>query len=55
MEATFIYKVTEVRVYMSASCQPGNRVIRAFSDVENSFTFSDLAVKKGFNVKEGSN
>ena len=31
---------------MSASCQPGSRVIRAFSDVEKPFfLFSDLAVK----------
>ena len=29
---------------MSASCQPGSRVIRAFSDVEKPFLFSDLVV-----------
>ena len=30
-------KVTEVQFYMSTSCQPGSRVIRAFSDVEKPF------------------
>ena len=38
-------KLTEVQLYMSTSCQPGSRVIRAFSDVEMPFLFSDLAVK----------
>ena len=36
--------LTEVQLYMSTSCQPGSRVIRAFSDVEKPFLFSDLAV-----------
>ena len=37
-------KLTEVQLYMSASCQPGNRVIRAFRDVEKPVLISDLAV-----------
>ena len=54
-------KLTEVQLYMSTSCQPGSRVIRAFSDVEKLFfpLFSDLAVKaakstikKGFSMSE---
>ena len=50
---------TEVQLYMSASCQPGSRVIQAFYDVENSFLFSTFAVKatksknkKGFSTSE---
>ena len=39
------YKLTEVQVFMSTSCQPGSRVIRAFSDVEKPFLFSVLVVK----------
>ena len=46
-------------MYMSTSCQPGSRVVRAFSDVEKTFLFSDLAVlttksenKKGFSMSE---
>ena len=43
---------------MSTSCQPGSRVIRAFSDAKTPFLFSDLVAKsqtkKGlFNVREG--
>ena len=38
-------KLTEVQLYMSASCKPGSRVIRAFSGVEKPFVSSDLAVK----------
>ena len=38
-------KLTEVQLYMSISCQPGSRVIRAFSDVEKYIFFSGLAVK----------
>ena len=41
------------------SCQPGSRVIRAFSDVEKPFLLSDFAVKaaksenkKGFSTSE---
>ena len=30
---------------MSTSCQPGSRVIRAFSDGEKPLLFPDLAVK----------
>ena len=43
------YKWTEVQWCMSASCQPGSRVILAFSDVENYilFQFSDLLNTKG--------
>ena len=55
-------KSTEMQLYMSTSCKPGSRVIQAFSDVEKSFLFSDLAVKaaksenkKGlFNIRKGS-
>ena len=36
-------KLTEVQLYISTSCHPGSRVIRAFSDVEKLFLFSDLA------------
>ena len=32
-------KVTEVQFYMSNSCQPGSRVIRAFSDALIFFIF----------------
>ena len=48
VQITFIHtsaKLTEVQLYMSALCQPGSRVIRAFSDVEWPFLFSVLAVK----------
>ena len=38
-------KLTEVQLYMSNSCQPGSRVIRALSDVKKPFLFSDLVVK----------
>ena len=38
-------KLTEMQLYMSNSCQPGSRLIRAFSDVEQPFLFFDLAVK----------
>ena len=56
-------KLTEVQLYMSTSCQPGNRVIRAFRDVEKPVLISDLAVtaakseniKRFFNVRDGSN
>ena len=54
-------KLTEVQLYMSTSCQPGSRVVRAFSDVEKPFLFSDLAVKapksenkKGLSMSEKS-
>ena len=48
--AKYIYspcsdKLTEVELYVSTSCQPGNRVIRAFSDGEKPIFFYDLAVK----------
>ena len=37
-------KLTEVQLYMSSSCQPGSRVIRAFSDnIKLCLFFSDLA------------
>ena len=36
-------KLTEVLLYMSTSCQPGSRVIRAFSDVDKPFLLSTLA------------
>ena len=35
-------KLTEVQWYMSTSCQPGSRVIGAFSDVEKPILFSDF-------------
>ena len=55
--------MTEVQLYLSTSFQPGSRVIRAFSDVEKPFLFSDLAAKatksenkkRLFNAWEGSN
>ena len=37
-------KMTEVQLYMSTLCHLGCRVIRAFSDVEMPFLFSNLAV-----------
>ena len=37
-------KLTEVQLYMSTSCQPGSQLIRAFSDVQKPFIFSDLTV-----------
>ena len=50
---------TDVRLCVSTSCQPGSRVIRAFSDIEKIFLFSGLAVKdaksentKGFSTSE---
>ena len=47
-------KLTEVQLYISASCQPGSWVIRAFSDVEKPFLFSDLAVRAAISEnKEG--
>ena len=53
-------KLTEVQLYMSTSCQAGNRVIRAFRDVEKPVLISDFAVtadksenkKKGFSMLE---
>ena len=52
-------KLIEVQFYMPISCQPGTRVIPAFSDVKKSSFFSDLAVKaaksenkKGFSTSE---
>ena len=52
-------KLTEMQLYMSTSCQPGNRVIRAFCDVEKPVLISDLAVtgaksenKIGFSMSE---
>ena len=36
-------KLTEVQLYMPTSFQPGNRVIRAFRDVEKPVLISDLA------------
>ena len=52
-------KLTEVQMYMSALCHPSSLVIRAFSDIEKPFLFSDLAVKdakseneKGFSTSE---
>ena len=57
-------KLTEVQLYMPPSCQSDSRVIRACSDVEKPFTYSDLAVNGAksenktstpFNVREGSN
>ena len=36
-------KLTEVQLYMSTSCQPGSRVIRAFSDLNKDFFISCLA------------
>ena len=52
-------KLTEVQLYKSTSCQPGSRVIWAFSDAENPFLFYFLKprnqkLKKLFNVREGS-
>ena len=54
-------KLTELQLYMTVSCQPGSRVIRAFSGVKKPFSFFDLAIKLPnqkmkilFNVKEGS-
>ena len=44
MQTTFI-KLTEMQLYMSTSCQPGSRVILAFTDVEKPFLFSDSVVK----------
>ena len=39
-------KLSKVQLYISTSCQPGSRVIRAVSDVEKLFIlFSNLAVK----------
>ena len=38
-------KLTKEQLYMSVSCYPGCRVIRAFSDVEKPYLFSDWAVK----------
>ena len=32
-------KLTEVQLYMSASCKPGSRVIRAFSDAKSFVIF----------------
>ena len=53
-----------MQLYMSTLCQLGSREIRAFSDVNKPFLFSDLAIKgaqsetkikkKFFNVREGS-
>ena len=39
---------------MSISCQPGSQVIRAFSDIEKPFLFSDLAalIAKSENKKK---
>ena len=37
-------KLNEVQLYMSNSCQPGNRVIQAFRDVEKPVLISDLAI-----------
>ena len=52
-------KLTEGQLYMSVSCQPGSRVIRAFSDAGKPFLFSNLAVtaaksgnKTGFPTSE---
>ena len=52
-------KLTEVQLYMSTSCQPCSRVIRAVSDFEKTFLFSDLEVKtsksedkKGFSTSD---
>ena len=52
-------KLNGVKLYISTSCQPGSRVIRAFSKVEKPFLFSDLAAltakpenKKGFSRSE---
>ena len=39
-------KLTEVQLYMSTSCQPGSRIIWAFSDVEKPFSLSDLAARR---------
>ena len=55
-------KLNDVQLYMSTSCQPSSRVIRAFSDIEKPFLFSDLAAltpksenkKWLFNVTVGS-
>ena len=57
-------KLTEVQLYMSASCQPGSRVIQDLSGVEKPFfLFADLVVKTAklenkkkffFDVREGS-
>ena len=41
--------LTEVQLYMSASCQPGSRVIRVFSDVKKP---SNLKIKEGFSTSE---
>ena len=38
-------KLTEEQLYLLTSCQPGSRVIRAFSGVKTPFLFSDLAVQ----------
>ena len=42
-----------MQLYKSTSCQQSSRVVRAFSDVEKPFLFSDLAVKaaKSENIK----
>ena len=49
-------KLTEVQLYMSTSFQPGSWVIRAFSDVEKPFLFSNLVNKaaKSDNKKDFS-
>ena len=67
--ANYIYspgrdKLTEGQLYISTSCQPSSRVMRAVSDVGKPFTFSDLAVEAAksenkkklffFNAREGS-
>ena len=45
-------KLTEVQVYMSASCQPGSRIIRAISNVEKPFLiFLIWWLKRLFNVR----
>ena len=50
--------MTEAQLYMSASCQPGSRVIRAFSDVEQLFYFLIWRLKppkqkiKGFSTSK---
>ena len=53
-------KLTEVQLHMSTSCQPGSRVIRAFSDVEKAYFLilrvqaakSEILNKKGFSTSE---
>ena len=44
-------KLTEVQLYMSTSCKPGSRAIRAFSDVEKAFFYFPIWQLKPPNQK----